>query len=69
MFLESMTSPHPLAAWVERAHTDQPRRTSAERLLDADREADDLDVRRRRRRRAHLARETRRSSQTGSGAS
>ena len=44
-----MTSPHPLAAWVERAQTDQPRRTTAERFLDADPEADDRDDRRRRR--------------------
>ena len=44
-----MTSPHPLAAWVERAVTDQPRRTVAERFPEQD---DDPDDRRQRRARS-----------------
>ncbi len=45
-----MTSPHPLAAWVERAQTVQARRTPGERFPELD--EDDLDERRRRRARS-----------------
>ena len=42
-----MTSPHPLAAWVARNQTDEPRRAPTKRFTPDDEDLDDLPDRRR----------------------